>query len=118
MEVSAQGDLANFMIPGKLVKGMGGAMDLCSNPDQTKVIVVTDHLDKSGKSKVVHRCALPLTASRAVSRIITDLAVFDVDRIGEGGLRLVEIAEGCSVDELRRVTDAEFEVAEQLGSFK
>jgi 3-oxoacid CoA-transferase len=106
------------MIPGKLVKGMGGAMDLCSNPDQTKVIVVTDHLDKRGKSKVVQRCELPLTASRTVGRIITDLAVFDVDRQSEqGGLTLVELAEGVTVDELRQVTDADFEVAENLGSF-
>ncbi|KAG7527498.1 hypothetical protein FFLO_06870 [Filobasidium floriforme] len=118
MEVSASGDLANFMIPGKLVKGMGGAMDLCSNPDDTKVIVVTDHLDKHGQPKVVSECSLPLTASRAVSRIITDMAVFDVDRLGGGGLTLVEIAEGVTVDALREVTGAEFQVAEHLGEFR
>lgn len=117
MEVSASGDLANFMIPGKLVKGMGGAMDLCSNPDDTKVIVVTDHLDKHGQPKVVSECSLPLTASRAVSRIITDMAVFDVDRLGGGGLTLVEIAEGVTVDTLKKVTEADFEVAEHLGVF-
>lgn len=118
MEVSASGDLANFMIPGKLVKGMGGAMDLCSNPDDTKVIVVTDHLDKHGKPKVVAECSLPLTASRAVSRIITDMAVFDVDRLGSGGLTLIELAEGVTVDALREVTGADFEVAQHLGEFR
>ena len=118
MEVSASGDLANFMIPGKLVKGMGGAMDLCSNPDDTKVIVVTDHLDKHGKPKVVAECSLPLTASRAVSRIITDMAVFDVDRLGGGGLTLVELAEGVTVDALRKVTGADFEVAQHQGEVR
>jgi 3-oxoacid CoA-transferase len=116
MEVSANGDLANFMIPGKLVKGMGGAMDLVSNPDETMVIVVTDHLDKNGRPKVVEECRLPLTGVRCVSRIITDLAVFDVDR-QNGGLTLVEKAEEISLEELREKTGATFKVAENLGSF-
>lgn len=116
MEVSANGDLANFMIPGKLVKGMGGAMDLVSNPDETMVIVVTDHMDKNGRPKVVEECRLPLTGVRCVSRIITDLAVFDVDR-QNGGLTLVEKAEDIGLEELREKTGATFKVAENLGSF-
>jgi 3-oxoacid CoA-transferase len=118
MEVSARGDLANFMIPGKLVKGMGGAMDLVSNPDNTMVIVVTDHLDKYGKSKIVQECSLPATGVRCVSRIITDLAVFDVKRKEEnGGLVLVEVAEGIEVEELRKKTGAKFEVSDNLKKF-
>ncbi|KAI9636562.1 uncharacterized protein MKK02DRAFT_45267 [Dioszegia hungarica] len=118
MEVSSYGDLANFMIPGKLVKGMGGAMDLVSNPDNTQVIVVTDHLDKYGKPKVVQECDLPKTGVRCVSRIITDLAVFDVKRKEkEGGLVLIEIAEGIELEELREKTGAKFEVAKDLKRF-
>lgn len=116
MEVSANGDLANFMIPGKLVKGMGGAMDLVSNPDETRVIVVTDHVDKHGNPKVVAECSLPATGVKCVSRIITDKAVFDVDR-EMGGLTLVEMAEGETVEGLREVTGADFKVADNLGSF-
>ena len=117
MEVSSSGDLANYMIPGKLVKGMGGAMDLVSNPDETKIIVVTDHLDKKGNPKVVDKCSLPLTGVGCVSRIITDLAVFDVDREHGGGLTLIEVADGIGVDEVRAKTGCGFKVAEQLGSF-
>ncbi|ORY35066.1 hypothetical protein BCR39DRAFT_516537 [Naematelia encephala] len=116
MEVSANGDLANYMIPGKLVKGMGGAMDLVSNPDNTKIIVVTDLVDKHGKPKVVAQCSLPLTGVRCVSRIITDLAVFDVDR-ENGGLTLVEVWNGSSVEEVKSKVGCEIKVAENLGSF-
>ncbi|WVQ84683.1 hypothetical protein IAT38_006838 [Cryptococcus sp. DSM 104549] len=119
MEVSANGDLANYMIPGKLVKGMGGAMDLVSNPDETKIVVVTVHTDKHGRPKVVENCKLPLTGVGCVSRIITDLAVFDVDRTGEngGGLELVEIAEGTTLEEVQKKTGASFRVREPLGRF-
>ncbi|WOO78007.1 putative succinyl-CoA:3-ketoacid coenzyme A transferase, mitochondrial [Vanrija pseudolonga] len=116
MEVSANGDLANFMIPGKLVKGMGGAMDLVSNPEKTKIIVVTDHTDKHGNPKVVEQCSLPLTGARVVSTIITNLAVFDVD-LENGGLTLKEIADGVELDEVKAKTGASFKVAEPLGRF-
>jgi 3-oxoacid CoA-transferase len=114
LQVAANGDLANYMVPGKVFKGMGGAMDLVSNPDATKVVVATEHVAKDGSSKIVQECGLPLTGARCVSLIITDLAVFEVDR-KKGGLRLIETAEGVSVDEIREKTDAKFEVAENLG---
>ncbi|KAI1172012.1 succinyl-CoA:3-ketoacid-coenzyme A transferase subunit B [Nemania sp. FL0916] len=116
-QVSASGDLANYMIPGKVFKGMGGAMDLVSNPDQTKIVVATEHVDKNGRSKVVQDCRLPLTGKGVVSTIITDLAVFQVDRVNGGGLTLTEVAEGVDVDAVRRATDAEFTVAKKLGTF-
>ncbi|KAM0751468.1 succinyl-CoA:3-ketoacid-coenzyme A transferase-like protein [Meredithblackwellia eburnea MCA 4105] len=114
MEVSAAGDLASYYIPKKLVKGMGGSMDLVSNPDSTKVIVATDHTDKYGKSKIKQICSLPLTGSKVVSRIITNLCVFDVDR-SHGVLTLVELADGVTVEEVKAKTEASFVVAENLG---
>ena len=115
-QVSASGDLANYMIPGKVFKGMGGAMDLVSNPEQTKIVVATEHVDKKGRSKIVQDCKLPLTGKGVVSTIITDLCVFQVDRV-KGGLTLTEVAEGVDVETVRKNTDAHFEVAENVGTF-
>lgn len=116
MQVSQAGDIANFMIPGKLVKGIGGAMDLVSNPDKTKVIATMQHCSKDGKPKIVKSCSLPLTGARAVSMIVTDMAVFNVDRAA-GELNLVDVAEGVSLDELRAKTDADFKVSDKVGTF-
>jgi 3-oxoacid CoA-transferase len=114
LQVSPNGDLANYMIPGKVFKGMGGAMDLISNPDETKIVVTTDHVAKDGCPKIVEQCDLPLTGARVVSTIITDLCVFQVDR-ERGGLTLTELAQGVEVEEVRRKTGAEFRVAEDVG---
>ena len=101
MEVAENGDLANWMIPGTLVKGMGGAMDLVAGVG--RVIVVMDHTNKHGDSKVLKECSLPLTGKGVVDRIITNLGVLDVV---EGGLKIVELAEGVSEEELRSSTEA------------
>lgn len=110
LQVTANGDLANYMIPGKFVSGMGGAMDLVSSPDSTRVIVLTDHTDKYGKPKVVANTELPLTGVRCVSMIITDLAVFEVDR-KNGGLTLVELQPGATIEQVREKTGAPFKEA-------
>ncbi|RVD08822.1 MAG: CoA transferase subunit B [Mesorhizobium sp.] len=101
MEVSESGDLANWMIPGKLVKGMGGAMDLVAGVK--RVVVVMDHTNRAGESKVLKACTLPLTGQGVVDRIITNLGVLDVV---EGGLKLVELADGITDSELRSATEA------------
>ncbi|KAG4442343.1 hypothetical protein IFR05_002194 [Cadophora sp. M221] len=117
LQVSANGDLANFMIPGKVFKGMGGAMDLVGNPDQTKIVVATDHVAKDGSPKIVETCALPLTGAKVVSTIITDLCVFEVDR-AKGGLTLTELAPGVDVEEVRSKTGAKFKVADVVKSME
>ncbi len=101
MEVAENGDLANWMIPGKLVKGMGGAMDLVAGVG--RVVVVMDHTNKAGESKVLKACTLPLTGKAVVNRIISNLGVLDVV---PGGLKIVECAEGVSVAEIKAATEA------------
>ena len=111
MQVSGKGDLANWMLPGK-IKGFGGAMDLVSNPQNTRVVVTMEHTDKKGRPKILKQCEFPLTGRACVSRIITELCVFDVDFMT--GLTLVEIAEGTTVDEICAKTEAPFTIADDL----
>jgi len=113
MEVAANGDLANWIIPGKMVKGMGGAMDLVSS--DSRVLVVMEHLAKGGKHKLKQSCGLPLTGARVVNRCITELGVFDFVTTGpEAPPTLVEIAPDTTVDAVREATGFEFKVASPL----
>ena len=109
MEVSESGDLANWMVPGKMVKGMGGAMDLVAGV--RRCVVVMEHTSKDGSLKLLKKCVLPLTGLRVVNLVITDLAAFEIATTGPANMRLIELATDVTLDEVRAKTEAGFEVA-------
>ena len=101
MEVSEKGDLANWMIPGKLVKGMGGAMDLVAGVK--RVVVIMDHSNKHGDSKLLQKCTLPLTGAAVVDRVITNMGIFDV---ADGGLKIIRLADNVTLENVKSMTEA------------
>jgi 3-oxoacid CoA-transferase B subunit len=107
MQVAENGDLANWMVPGKMIKGMGGAMDLVAGV--RRIVVVMEHTEKSGAPKFRHRCSLPLTGAGVVDLLITDLGVFDIDR-KHGGAVLTQLAPGVTLEEIKGKTEADFAV--------
>ena len=108
MQVAENGDLANWMVPGKMVKGMGGAMDLVAGVK--RVLVVMEHVAKDGP-KLLHRCNLPLTGANVVDMVVTDLGVFTIDKYGKDGMALIELADGVTLDQVKSSTEATFRVA-------
>ena len=108
MEIAENGDIANWMIPGKMIKGMGGAMDLVAGVK--RVVVVMEHSAKDGP-KLLKQCNLPLTGEKVVDMVVTDLAVFTIDKHGKDGMALIELADGVTLDEVKSKTEAEFRVA-------
>jgi 3-oxoacid CoA-transferase subunit B len=120
MQVAQNGDLANWMIPGKMVKGMGGAMDLVAGVK--RVVVVMEHVakakDGSEDPKLLKECSLPLTGTGVVDLVITDLGVFFIDKKGGAGMTLIELADGVTVDEIKAKTQADFKVALNGGQTK
>jgi 3-oxoacid CoA-transferase subunit B len=120
MQVAENGDLANWMIPGKMIKGMGGAMDLVAGVK--KCVVVMEHIaknkDGSIDKKLLHECTLPLTGSHVIDMVITDLGVFTIDKKGDGGMTLIELADGVTEEEIREKTEATYKVALGQGAQK
>ena len=112
MQVAANGDIANWTVPGKMLKGMGGAMDLVAGV--RRIVVLMEHTSKDGSAKLVERCTLPLTGVAAVDLVITDLAVFTCDHHGGSGLTLIELAPGVLLDDVRNKTAAPFALGPTL----